>query len=70
MNVSENIVYLNKIIDVCMISSSLQHKIKTKNANDVFRKMVRLSGVYTGEKTIYVFAIASSGVLKKWENFY
>ncbi len=29
-----------------------------------------LSGVYTDEKTLYVVAIASSGNLKRWENFY
>jgi len=29
-----------------------------------------LSGAYTGEKTLYIVAIASSGDLKRWENFY
>jgi hypothetical protein len=28
-----------------------------------------LSGVYTGEKTLYVVALASGGDLKRWENF-
>jgi hypothetical protein len=30
----------------------------------------RLSGVYTGEKTLNIVAIASGGDLKRWENFY
>ncbi len=30
----------------------------------------RLSGVYTGEKTLHVFAVASDGDLKRWEDFY
>jgi hypothetical protein len=29
-----------------------------------------LSGAYTGEKTLNIVAIASSGDLKRWENFY
>jgi hypothetical protein len=29
-----------------------------------------LSGVYTGEKILYIVAIASSGNLKRWKNFY
>jgi hypothetical protein len=29
-----------------------------------------LSGVYTGDKTLHVVAIASSGDLKRWENFH
>jgi hypothetical protein len=29
-----------------------------------------LSGIYTGDKTLHVVAIASSGDLKRWENFY
>ncbi len=31
---------------------------------------IALSGIYTGEKTLYVVAIAGSGDLKRWENFY
>ncbi len=34
------------------------------------RRRSSLSGVYTGEKTLYVVTIASSGDLKRWENFY
>jgi hypothetical protein len=29
-----------------------------------------LSGIYTGEKTLHVVAIASGGDLKRWKNFY
>jgi hypothetical protein len=29
-----------------------------------------LSGVYTGEKTLHVVAVASDGDLKRWEDFY
>ncbi len=29
-----------------------------------------LSGVYTGEKTLHVVAVASDGNLKRWEDFY
>jgi hypothetical protein len=33
-------------------------------------KLPNLSGVYTGEKTLHVVAIASGGDLKRWESFY
>ncbi len=33
-------------------------------------RVCTLSGVYTGDKTLHVVAIASSGDLKRWENFY
>jgi hypothetical protein len=29
-----------------------------------------LSGIYTGEKTLHVVAVASDGDLKRWEDFY
>ncbi len=29
-----------------------------------------LSSVYTGEKTLYIVAVASDGDLKRWEDFY
>jgi hypothetical protein len=29
-----------------------------------------LSGVYTGDKTLNVVAVASNGDLKRWEDFY
>jgi hypothetical protein len=29
-----------------------------------------ISGIYTGEKTLHVFAVASDGDLKRWKDFY
>jgi len=29
-----------------------------------------ISGIYTGEKTLHVVAVASDGDLKRWEDFY
>ncbi len=29
-----------------------------------------LRGIYTGEKTLHIVAVASNGDLKRWEDFY
>jgi hypothetical protein len=35
-----------------------------------YNSLQHLSGVYTGEKTFHIVAVASDGDLKRWENFY
>ncbi len=40
-----------------------------KIVSEIFDACRVLSGVYTGEKTLHVNAVASDGDLKRWEDF-
>jgi hypothetical protein len=47
---------------------TLQSHISKNNPIKLFWHS--LSGIYTGEKTLHIVAVASGGDLKRWQNFY
>jgi hypothetical protein len=50
---------------------TLQSLLLTSQKNNPIKLFWHsLSGVYTGEKTLHIVAVASGGNLKTWENFY
>jgi len=54
-----------KYIDNCNLATNVRLGMK-----DSQYKLSSLSGVYTGEKTLHVVAVASDSDLKRWEDFY
>ncbi len=65
--ISEN--WTKKVLNKVIAGSTKTNGREPKSCLDrVFS--FKLSGIYTGEKTLYVVAIASSGDLKRGENFY